>query len=274
MNWILKLLFEKPTKKQRQTISRKHGCVPSKEDKRDYVLGVPQTTNVIPDQHVIPMPPIRNQGSLQSCTAFGAIACVESILQNIYPNKFVELSELYAYYHARKDVFKTFPSDSGAPIRDALQAIKDFGIAPEVACAYQENASYVPHGVAEAFAQFYKINTYARVLSTDDIIAAIASGKPVVCGIWIKEDFYQMTPFSYQYHMTGTKNYGGHCVCIYGYDKTTKTFAIRNSWGPAWGNNGNFLMDIDTFAANSFDWFTVDVGGENSWIQKPQSKQI
>ena len=38
---------------------------------------------------------------------------------------------------------------------------------------------------------------------------------------------------------------GAHAMCIVGYNDKTKLFAVANSWGNKWGNNGFCFMPYD-----------------------------
>jgi C1A family cysteine protease len=40
----------------------------------------------------------------------------------------------------------------------------------------------------------------------------------------------------------GEKILGGHAVELVGYDDASKTFTVRNSWGPNWADHGYFHM--------------------------------
>jgi hypothetical protein len=43
------------------------------------------------------------------------------------------------------------------------------------------------------------------------------------------------------------KNFGGHALCVVGYDNINKEFEIINSWGTDWGNNGFFNISYDNY---------------------------
>ena len=41
---------------------------------------------------------------------------------------------------------------------------------------------------------------------------------------------------------SGEKQLGGHAVLAVGYEDSSQSFIVRNSWGAAWGINGYFTM--------------------------------
>ncbi len=55
------------------------------------------------------------------------------------------------------------------------------------------------------------------------------------------------------------KEKGGHAVMAVGYDDARKALIVRNSWGPAWGVNGYFLMPykLVTDPKITFDFWTL-----------------
>jgi hypothetical protein len=101
----------------------------SDKDKRDYTC----STNVdeLPKKTMIEfMPPIRQQSSLSSCASHAAIALNEIMLLREYGGSYVDGSELYHYYYARK-LSGSFPKDTGMTMRDACATSLNYGFAPE-----------------------------------------------------------------------------------------------------------------------------------------------
>ena len=55
---------------------------------------------------------------------------------------------------------------------------------------------------------------------------------------------------------------GGHAVLCVGYDDSTETFIIRNSWGPNWGQKGYFTLRYAYLTSNNLSddfWVIKDV---------------
>ena len=52
---------------------------------------------------------------------------------------------------------------------------------------------------------------------------------------------------------------GGHAVLAVGYDDSTQTFLVRNSWGANWGQAGYFTMPYAylTTRGLSSDFWTI-----------------
>ena len=75
-------------------------------------------------------PPVRDQGSLYSCTAFAATSLFEYFV-NKNLNKNVDASPLFLYKAARNKMNLT--EDVGASIRETMKALALYGVPPETA---------------------------------------------------------------------------------------------------------------------------------------------
>ena len=240
--------------KQMSDDNRITNTTKSVEDKRDYVyvgeLGYEQ-----PSAYTIPtLPPVRHQGSIGSCASHAAIGCYEIQLS---AHRFIEGSELFHYYNARKFVNNTFPGLGGMTIRDCCKTLKNYGFAFEQLWKYNVSKVNVqPANLAYVFSKLYKIKSYERLYSTVAIKASLLQNIPVMCGILCNNSFYGLYKDNYLYNPK-TRTGGGHAVIIVGYDDTKGVFIIRNSWGKNWGNKGYFEMSYESFVKTSFDWFRV-----------------
>ncbi len=70
----------------------------------------------------------------------------------------------------------------------------------------------------------------------------LAKDAPVVIGMMVGGSFMQpmfgkelWAPTNQDREQVG---FGGHAMCVIGYDDRKQAFQIMNSWGPQWGNNG------------------------------------
>jgi hypothetical protein len=79
---------------------------------------------------------------------------------------------------------------------------------------------------------------------------ALSEDKPVVIGLNCPDSF-QYAKGVWQPTEDPSKQYGGHALCVIGYDDTKYggAFNIQNSWGTEWGNNGYIWMRYKDFAA-------------------------
>lgn len=69
---------------------------------------------------------------------------------------------------------------------------------------------------------------------------------PVMFGTDWYDSMVDVTPEGFVKIAKGARVVGGHEYCCLGVDTKRGVFFFVNSWGPAWGKNGRFLMDIGT----------------------------
>lgn len=55
---------------------------------------------------------------------------------------------------------------------------------------------------------------------------------------------------------------GGHCILVTGYQASTKSYRLRNSWGADWGRNGSAYIKTD-----DLDKILFQAGGEAAVVQ-------
>lgn len=187
-------------------------------------------------------PPVYDQGDIGSCTAMA----VCSVFQYNNGNDAALPSRLFNYYCSRS-LQNNMLRDVGSTIKDATQALYQFGCCGEPLWPYitTKFAAQPPH-VAYADASKQRIASYARVtISSDAIESALKAGHPVCIGVLLYESFVSPTTTR-----TGLVKYpnskneqllGGHAIVIVGFDRSNAqnpVFIVRNSWGASWGNKG------------------------------------
>jgi len=229
-------------------------------NEQDYVM---TTKNDYPESFIIKNNlRIRNQGSIGSCCSHAVIRAVEIQMSN---KNFIEGSELYHYYMARKHINKTFPKDKGMTIRDGCKTLKRYGICPEKLWKYMvKNHNQEPSKFADSFAElnknFYPISFY-RVINVDGIKTAISNGLPVVFGLRIDSNFMKCK----KVWTPGGNSKGGHAQIIEKYDKDY--FYIDNSWGKRWGFKGSYKAKVSDIIKHGFDFFVIKLE-EKKWAKK------
>lgn len=235
------------------------GAHKDKKDLRDYKFtSLTKTPTVKKKYKIKNLPPIRNQLKLGSCCSHAVISAYEIQQININKRRFLEGSELYHYYNARKYINNTFPKDKGMTIRDGCKTIKKYNMATEYAWKYDPSKyNTKPSLVAYATSGAYKIKKYERLYSIDEIKQSLLENVPVVCGIRVYQQFMFLNNSNYVYNKKDGKYYGGHAVTIVGYDDLKKTLLIRNSWGKRWGKRGYFEVPYNFFKIISFDYWRI-----------------
>lgn len=234
------------------------GCLPDTEDRRDIPMMQKMAKSQLPEFVNLEnlCSPVRDQGDLGACTAFGCTSALERYKSDIF-------SPLWLYYFER--VREGMVSiDSGAQIRDGLKTMRAMG------CAFEKHWIYDParfkirpscYSVREA--KKNKILSYERVLDLDGLKEQLFTKTPVILGIYAYESFRNVNKTGIV-KMPGLeeKMIGGHCVLAVGYFDDTKTVLCKNSWGTSWGNKGYFTLPYDYFKSEVNDMWALHPFGE------------
>lgn len=224
---------------------RKYYCKKDTLDERDHLFARPPLKEKLPNEIDLRSgcSPVVDQGDLGSCTANAIGSGLREYLEIKSNENFIALSRLYLYYHERL-IEGTVNEDSGAEIRDGMKVLSQLGICSEKLDPYVISQFTVsPSQEAEAEAGKYKIRSYQRIGSINDVKRCLAEGYPVVLGMSVYESFESdrvaqngIVPVPKWYE----KVLGGHAMLIVGYKKIglKEYFIVRNSWGDNWGDKG------------------------------------
>ncbi len=230
-------------------------------DFRDYPY-VPKSIPPATQSSRVKLPePVWNQLNIGSCTAHGTCKGALHALVQEGAAAF-EPSRLFQYYNAR--IFEdTVTIDSGASIRNAIKAIRQYGMAPAEMWPYDVTQFTVqpPQAAYSAALADVVVEYYAVAQQLDDMRACLAEGYPIVIGFSVYDSFE-----SGDVAATGIvplpanteKLLGGHCVIVDEDDATNRRFGFTNSWG-SWGANGRgyFPYEYLTNPDLATDFWTI-----------------
>ncbi|MEH2326051.1 MAG: C1 family peptidase [Nostoc sp.] len=224
--------------------------------------------------------PVRDQGSLNSCTAFAAIALLEYFENRNFGNS-VDASPLFLYKTARQKM--NVEGDVGTSIRETIKVLALFGVPPEQSWPYEEDkVDEEPPPYCYAYAQNYKTLKYFLLdyagITTESLLfqvkAVLAAGFPCIFGLTIYTSAYEETNYK-KGHIpypdpNKDKVVGGHTAVVVGYDDykfircadrkhySRGAFLIRNSWGTEWGVNGYGWLPYDyVLAGLTAAWWSL-----------------
>lgn len=235
---------------------------PSKKDANDVAyhqknISVPQSVDLREWDS-----PVEDQGMLGSCVANSITNSYELMQKKVDPSKFKELSKLFVYYHARY-IENTVDSDYGVVyIKNALMAVKKFGVCSEDLWPYRIN-NYAKQPNPDCYADAYdrRIPSYSPVNTLTDMLENLAEYKPIVIGMSIYDSFMNLSKIDPTIPMPKTTDVevGGHAVTVLGYSIVDNTFLIKNSFGIDWGNNGYGLLPFEYVRLYAFDKWVFDI---------------
>jgi len=212
-------------------------------------------------------PPVRNQRTLGSCASHGVITCYESEL--IKAGKYVEMSELYHYYNARKADGNEMENVGMSMLR-ACQTLKSKGLSFEKYWPYKLSKAFlIPNKINYWLNKLlnkipsYNVNSYFRADNISDALMWLDNGYILAAGIKMFPNFnaafgrHRITAKDIE--GVNFRKYGGHCINIVGFHIGDQKLLIRNSWGKPWGNRGYIWIDFDVWEQICFEMRIIKI---------------
>jgi C1A family cysteine protease len=238
-------------------ILRSYGWVPDKPSPQPWFKLPPRLVAARPSDvnWSTLLTPAYDQGQLGSCTANALARAVEFCRAKEGLSEF-RPSRLFIYYNERV-IENSVASDAGAALDDGIATLRKQGACSENDWPYAVHQFAVePSQQAYADALTDIIKSASPVQQTiDEICGTIALGWIVPFGFAVYESFEsQVVATSGLVPMPGTteKIAGYHAVVATGYDDPRKLICCRNSWGPDWGDGGDFWLPYDYVASEDF----------------------
>lgn len=202
--------------------------------------------------------PVKAQGNCGSCVAFGTTAAVEGAIRRYHPEKNPDLSEAHLFFcHARQDG-RTCGNygeiNGGWYPNSALTWWRDVGVADEGCFPYAAPATtaHPTPSCTKCWDSDSRLTRIDELYSLTDVQKMkwwMATGfSPLVAGFTVYQDFYDFFQVNTQpsavYRVSATPgtHWGGHCVCVIGYNDSEQAWICKNSWGPHWAASGFFKI--------------------------------
>ncbi|MFW6029666.1 MAG: C1 family peptidase [Halanaerobiales bacterium] len=229
----------------------KLGVVESPTDFRDYrVSKIAKVTLEHEKEYETNwLPPVYDQGLVGSCVAFASRTLLE-MQQYAEHGRYQPLSSPFIYTNRLEEHFQ----GEGMIPREALSQLKKDGVCREF--MFSRNAFYkhLKGKLTDEMyrnAKTYKIEAYAKAQTVEEIMSAIKELKGILISVPIHDHFYDVKEKA---EKKDTEIKGRHMMVIYGwkYIDGKLYWKVRNSWGTAWGNNGNILMADDYTNSKTF----------------------
>ncbi|GIU69049.1 MAG: hypothetical protein KatS3mg002_0285 [Candidatus Woesearchaeota archaeon] len=183
-------------------------------------------------------------------------------------NEQYDLSEQWIYHKAKQ--IDPWPNEEGTSIRYALKVLQKEGIPPEEGWVYSDIELGKPTPWAKLIARWNFGGKYYRITSIPELEYSLYSKGPVVIGIiCFEEIFYVGQNGIVPYPRNPWLHYGGHAVCLVGYDRERQLFKFKNSWGSRWGENGYGYLSyryINDFMIDA--WVMEDISVKLEWVKQ------
>ncbi len=246
-------------------------------DKRDFLLegnfiNIQESILTLPSKvdHIAEMSPIKDQGQLGSCVGFAVTAMKEWQEQHEHEEEVAagkrdtrkgrdyDISESWVYWNAKK--IDPWPGEEGTSIRYAMKVLNKIGVPTEKAWPYSDINIGEPKKWATMVARWALINSYWSIANVYELKAALQKS-PVPIGIGCYEEiFYVGRDGIIPYPADPSNCYGGHAICVVGYDDNTSLFKFKNSWSSYWGESGYGYLTYDYIRDFMWDaWASEDL---------------
>ena len=193
-------------------------------------------------------PDRQNQGRQGSCVAWSSVYAARSIVEAASTGQSgnnTAFSPAFVYNQIGLE------DCQGSYIQRAMEFMTTKGVVPYDDFPYtDQDCSKQPNSSQWTEAAKNKMHGFTRLTESDDVnginIRAVkehlAKDAPVVIGMMVGGTFMQemmgkemWAPSAEDRSQMG---FGGHAMCVIGYDDRKQAFQIMNSWGTDWGNNG------------------------------------
>ncbi len=185
----------------------------------------------------------------------------------------INLSTMFIHYNARLALGQE-GQDVGVTIPGAMNAIKAYGACTEAAWPFDPakiNVKPPPAAYAEA-------KKYAAVLEAhpSDPIQALAMDYPIAICPRVPERCVTeagntgILPDLTTEERATLQHCSGYAFTVMGYDKTARTFTLRNAWGTAWGKDGQCTISFDTMTV-------LCPASQNRWMitaPRPEANEV
>ncbi len=186
------------------------------------------------------MSPVKDQGSCGACWAFAAVAVVEAMynIERDDPDLDLDLSE-------QAVIACTAGGCSGWFPEAVFGYIMHEGVPDEQCYPYFGEEGRCSAQCADRDSRAYFISKWGWILNYDDRINAIKERLlkgPVAASMRICSNFMDYSGGIYK---CDGQELGGHVVVIVGWDDDKGAWICKNSYGPAWGIDGYFLVSYD-----------------------------
>lgn len=216
------------------------------------------------------LPPVGNQANQSSCVGWALGYYYKTFQEREERGWDVSSAQRQfspSWIYNQRSTYFCF-IDAGMSYDDGLSIVRDKGAATLASFPYDPNDSCTQpsQAVTEAAWQ-YRAESFANIFpfegtaSIGTLKALLASGEPFLVGVPIYSSFYGVTydqpvvprPAPWETF------YGGHAMCVVGYDDSIGGFRTVNSWGPEWGEGGYCYLSYDFVRYDCWEaWLMTD----------------
>jgi C1A family cysteine protease len=195
--------------------------------------------------------PVRDQGDRQTCVGHAFRELREYLALAHHLTCRLSMEFLYDEGKQRDGD----PTGEGTSPDAVMQVLAHLGTPHEATLPDQPADELVTPDQLSACRQeasAFQVASYGLVPDAETAMAAIYAGKPVVAGVLLGQREVEQSASTGTFTKQEEPIVGGHAILLIGWKTvgTSIVFTFRNSWGTAWGQQGN-----GTIAASYPDLF-------------------
>jgi len=142
-----------------------------------------------------------------------------------------------------------------------MKILSTVGVPTESAWPYNESLKGDPARWAKLVAKWAIGGEYLRLTTPETIMASLKDNGPLPVGIGCYQEIFYAGPDGIIAYPKDPKTcYGGHAVCLVGWNPQTRMFKFKNSWGTGWGQSGYGYLPYDYIKDFCWDaWMMKDL---------------
>jgi hypothetical protein len=193
-------------------------------------------------------PDRKNQGQQGSCVAWSSVYAARSIVEAASTG---QSGNSTAYSPAFVYNQIGLENCQGSYIQRAMEFMTNKGVLSfndfpydDKDCSRQPSSALWNKAADNRMHGFTRLTDGESVdgISVRAVKEHLAKDAPVVIGMMVGGTFMQAMMGKEMWAPTSEDRsqmgFGGHAMCVIGYDDRKQAFQLMNSWGPEWGNNG------------------------------------
>ncbi len=242
----------------------KFGCIKDKFDDRDYLMRAYLPLIKLPKKidYTPKLSPVRDQGDEGVCVGFAAACGMKEYQELLDYKKLLLLSPRFVYSECKK--IDGISELEGTTIRAAMQALESKGVCREKFWPYFPHQKTKAKKGAVSDAKRFRILTYARILSLNELRLTLATKGPCVIGVEVFGGMMDTKTGFVPMPKKDEVSLGGHAICPVGYDDKKKLIKFKNSWSDDWGQKGCGFLPYAYIERYMMDaWSSVDIDDPN-----------
>ncbi|GHV79962.1 hypothetical protein AGMMS49944_17530 [Spirochaetia bacterium] len=213
-----------------------------------------------------------DQTAYQTCVAWSSAYAARTMLESLElgrTNRRRTTEEVFSPVFIYKSASGDPTGSKGMTISQALDFMRDQGAVKRL--SREQSLDFLNLSLAMySGSQRYPIAGYTTLYrssrGSDEgsaervkmVKKSLAERKPVIIGMNCPESFFRAKE-AWRPYENSTLDYGGHAMCVVGYDDTQYggAFEVQNSWGEDWGNSGYIWIPYDVFGRFAYHAYEI-----------------